>query len=62
MPPEEFRRHAHAVVDWMADYLAHVGDLPVLAQVQPGDVARGSQPPRRTRASRWTTSSATSAT
>lgn len=39
MPPEEFRRHAHAVVDWMADYLAHVGELPVLAQVQPGDVA-----------------------
>ncbi len=39
MPPEEFRRHAHAVVDWMADYLANVGDLPVLAQVQPGDVA-----------------------
>jgi aromatic-L-amino-acid decarboxylase len=39
MPPEEFRRHAHAVVDWMADYLANVGDLPVLARVQPGDVA-----------------------
>jgi aromatic-L-amino-acid decarboxylase len=39
MPPEEFRRHAHAVVDWMADYLAQVGDYPVLAQVQPGDVA-----------------------
>jgi aromatic-L-amino-acid decarboxylase len=39
MPPEEFRRHAHAVVDWMADYLANVGGLPVLAQVQPGDVA-----------------------
>ncbi len=39
MPPEEFRRHAHAVVDWMADYLAGVGDYPVLAQVQPGDVA-----------------------
>jgi aromatic-L-amino-acid/L-tryptophan decarboxylase len=39
MPPEEFRRHAHAVVDWMADYLANVGELPVLAQVQPGDVA-----------------------
>lgn len=39
MPPEEFRRHAHAVVDWMADYLATVGDLPVLAQVRPGDVA-----------------------
>lgn len=39
MPPEEFRRHAHAVVDWMADYLAQVGERPVLAQVQPGDVA-----------------------
>ncbi|HYG62572.1 MAG TPA: pyridoxal-dependent decarboxylase, partial [Thermoanaerobaculia bacterium] len=39
MAPEEFRRHAHAVVDWMADYLAGVGEYPVLAQVQPGDVA-----------------------
>jgi aromatic-L-amino-acid decarboxylase len=39
MPPEEFRRHAHAAVDWMADYLASVGDYPVLAQVRPGDVA-----------------------
>jgi aromatic-L-amino-acid decarboxylase len=39
MPPEEFRRHAHAVVDWMADYLAGVGELPVLARVQPGEVA-----------------------
>ncbi|HEU4452543.1 MAG TPA: pyridoxal-dependent decarboxylase, partial [Longimicrobium sp.] len=39
MPPEEFRRHAHAVVDWMADYLAGVGEYPVLAQVQPGEVA-----------------------
>jgi aromatic-L-amino-acid decarboxylase len=39
MPPEEFRRHAHAVVDWMADYLANVGGYPVLAQVQPGEVA-----------------------
>ena len=39
MPPEEFRRHAHAVVDWMADYLANVGEYPVLAQVQPGEVA-----------------------
>ncbi|HEU0015286.1 MAG TPA: pyridoxal-dependent decarboxylase [Longimicrobium sp.] len=39
MPAEEFRRHAHAAVDWMADYLAGVGELPVLAQVQPGDVS-----------------------
>ncbi|HEU0301489.1 MAG TPA: pyridoxal-dependent decarboxylase [Longimicrobium sp.] len=39
MPPEEFRRHGHAVVDWIADYLANVGGYPVLAQVQPGEVA-----------------------
>ena len=38
MPPDEFRRLAHEVADWIADYLANVGDLPVLAQVAPGDV------------------------
>jgi aromatic-L-amino-acid decarboxylase len=40
MPAEEFRRHAHAAVDWMADYLAGVERYPVLSQVRPGDVAR----------------------
>jgi aromatic-L-amino-acid decarboxylase len=40
MPPEEFRRLAHEAADWMADYLSGVGALPVLAQVQPGDVRR----------------------
>jgi aromatic-L-amino-acid/L-tryptophan decarboxylase len=39
MPPEEFRRHAHAVVDWIADYLGRVGDAPVLARVEPGEIA-----------------------
>jgi aromatic-L-amino-acid/L-tryptophan decarboxylase len=39
MDPEEFRRHAHAAADWMADYLSGVGDLPVLARVRPGEVA-----------------------
>lgn len=39
MTPEEFRAHAHEFVDWMADYLASVGDLPVRAQVAPGEVA-----------------------
>jgi aromatic-L-amino-acid decarboxylase len=38
MPPEEFRRHAHAVVDWMADYLANPERWPVLPSVVPGDV------------------------
>ncbi len=36
---EDFRREAHALVDWMADYLDRVGDFPVRAQVEPGAVA-----------------------
>ena len=36
---EEFRTHAHAVVDWMADYLDNVESYPVRAQVAPGEIA-----------------------
>jgi aromatic-L-amino-acid decarboxylase len=39
MDPDAFREHGYAVIDRIADYLAGVGDLPVLSQVQPGDVA-----------------------
>jgi aromatic-L-amino-acid/L-tryptophan decarboxylase len=39
MSPEEFRRSGHQVVDWIADYLAGVGEYPVLPKVQPGQVA-----------------------
>jgi aromatic-L-amino-acid decarboxylase len=39
MDPEEFRRHAHDVVDWIADYFRDVEGRPVLAQVAPGEVA-----------------------
>jgi aromatic-L-amino-acid decarboxylase len=39
MPPGEFRRHGHAVVDWIAGYLENTRDYPVLAQVQPGELA-----------------------
>jgi aromatic-L-amino-acid/L-tryptophan decarboxylase len=34
-----FREDGHAAVDWAADYLARVADLPVLAQVQPGELS-----------------------
>lgn len=44
MPPEEFRAQARAAVDWVADYLRDVGQLPVLAQVRPGDT-RSRLPP-----------------
>jgi aromatic-L-amino-acid decarboxylase len=40
MTPEEFRRAAHQAVDWMADYMANIRDLPVLPQVSPGDLTR----------------------
>ena len=43
MQPEEFRQHAHALVDWMADYLRDVGTLPITPDVRPGDV-RASLP------------------
>ncbi|MGE0823004.1 MAG: aspartate aminotransferase family protein [Candidatus Binatia bacterium] len=36
---QELRRAFHEAVDWVADYLAHVGDLPVLSQVAPGAIA-----------------------
>jgi aromatic-L-amino-acid decarboxylase len=39
MEIDEFRRHAHAFVDWMADYLERVEAYPVRAQVKPGDIA-----------------------
>ncbi len=34
----DFRSDGHAAVDWAADYLERVGELPVLAQVAPGDI------------------------
>ena len=40
MDPDEFRRHAHVLVDWMADYLRDVGTLPVTPAVAPGDIRR----------------------
>jgi len=39
MDPDEFRRHGHAVVDWIADYMERVGELPVTPDVAPGEIA-----------------------
>ena len=35
---DQFRKHAHAFSDWMADYLASVEQYPVRSQVQPGEI------------------------
>jgi aromatic-L-amino-acid decarboxylase len=34
----DFRTDGQAALDWAADYLERVGELPVLAQVSPGDI------------------------
>ena len=44
MTPDEFRARGREVVDWIADYLEHVGELPVASRVAPGDV-RAALPP-----------------
>src|SRR5437660_9264708 len=38
MDPASFRMYGHQVVDWIADYLGHAGEYPVLAQSAPGDI------------------------
>lgn len=46
MTPDEFRRHGHAIVDWIADYRARVAERPVMAQTAPGEIkARLPQAP-----------------
>src|SRR6266568_1857563 len=38
MGAEEFRRYGHEIIDWIADYFDRIEDLPVLAQIEPGDL------------------------
>jgi len=43
MTPDEFRRHGHAMVDWIADYQTRVESFPVLSKAEPGQL-RASLP------------------
>ena len=36
MTPEEFRRHGREAIDWIADYLERLEELPVGSSVEPG--------------------------
>ena len=49
MTPEEFRRHGHELIDWIADYQTNVERYPVVSQVAPGDILRSlpAAPPQR---------------
>ena len=39
MTPDEFRRHGHQIIDWLADYQASLANRPVQAATEPGAVA-----------------------
>jgi aromatic-L-amino-acid/L-tryptophan decarboxylase len=40
MDADTFRRHGHELVDWVADYLKQVGDLPITPDLRPGEIRR----------------------
>ena len=39
MDPDEFRRHGHALSEWLARYMETVGERRVMPDVEPGDIA-----------------------
>lgn len=49
LDPGAFRRHAHEVADWIADYFEKVEGFPVRSQAQPGELlaALPSSPPEQ---------------
>ncbi len=38
MTPDEFRKHAHELVEWMAAYMENVEQYPVKSAVKPGEI------------------------
>lgn len=38
MSPAEFRKAGYRVIDWVADYLEHIEQYPVLSRVKPGEI------------------------
>ena len=38
MTPDEFRRHGHAVINWIADYYEKIESFPVLSRAKPGQL------------------------
>ncbi len=47
MSPEDFRRHGHALIDWLTDYHETLAQRPVMAKTRPGEIrdALPSAPP-----------------
>jgi aromatic-L-amino-acid decarboxylase len=44
MTPSEFRKHGHAVVDWIADYYDKIESFPVLSKAKPGEIRASLSP------------------
>ncbi len=40
MDNDQFRKYAHDLVDWMADYVENLRDYPVKSQVEPGEIIK----------------------
>lgn len=40
MPPDEFRRLGHQLIDWIADYQAGIESYPVFSKLEPGALKR----------------------
>jgi aromatic-L-amino-acid decarboxylase len=40
MTPSEFRKAAHELADWMADYMGNIGKYPVKPSMMPGDIKK----------------------
>jgi len=49
MTPDEFRARGRDVIDWIADYMEHVEEYPVMSTVKPGDIKAKlpDHPPRQ---------------
>ncbi|MEZ5355460.1 MAG: pyridoxal-dependent decarboxylase [Bryobacteraceae bacterium] len=38
MTPEQFRLHGHRMIDWLAEYMTHIREYPVVSPSQPGEL------------------------
>ncbi|MGE5806226.1 MAG: pyridoxal-dependent decarboxylase, partial [Ignavibacteria bacterium] len=49
IPSAEFRKFGYKMVDWIADYLDNIEDLPVFPAVKPGDIKKKlpKHPPKK---------------
>jgi len=55
MPPDDFRRLGHRMIDWIADYWERAESFPVLSQARPGEVLSKlpSLPPEHAEPGAW---------